>query len=137
MINFITETDFLLESPTLYKKWIRGIIFSECFQEGELSFLFCDDQYLHKLNLEFLNHDTLTDILTFDYSLGKELSGDICISIDRVQENAKSLGLSFSTEIARVLAHGVLHLCGHEDTSYHEKLKMRSLEDHYLSRLFS
>ena len=137
MINFISETDFLLESPGMYKEWIRGIILAERYKEGELSFLFCDDQFLHNLNLQFLNHDTLTDVLTFNYSLGKEISGDICVSVDRVRDNANSLSLPFPTEIARVLAHGVLHLCGHNDISDSEKSKMRLLEDHYLSKLFS
>ena len=78
---------------------------------GDVSFVFCNDEYLYKINLEFLNHDTYTDIITFDYSLGKEIHGEIYISIDRVKENARELKIEFTEELRRVIVHGILHLC--------------------------
>ncbi len=100
-----------------YPKWISSVISSEDFKEGDINYIFCDDEYLHKLNVEFLNHDTLTDIISFDYSVGKELHGDIFISIERVKDNAKSFEVSFEEELNRVIVHGVLHYCGYKDKS--------------------
>ena len=109
--------------------WLSNVIKNEGRIEGDLSYLFCDDDYLHKLNVEFLNHDTLTDIITFDNSFGNTLSGDICISIDRVLDNAKDFGVSFDEELRRVLVHGVLHLCGYKDKSENEAVLMREKEE--------
>ena len=88
MINFNNTTLFNLPSEAQLKTWLQSIIEQEGYNEGELNFLFCDDDHLHKLNVEFLNHDTLTDIITFDYNVGRQIYSDICISIDRVQYNA-------------------------------------------------
>ena len=101
------------------------------------SFVFCDDAYLHSLNLKFLGHDYFTDILTFNYNVGSEVNGDICISVERVKENALEYDTSFERELARVLVHGVLHLCGHKDLTQAQKLDMRTKENFYLSSLFS
>ena len=137
MINFTKEAEFKLDQPEAYKRWIFHAIENESFELGELSFLFCDDAHLHKLNVEFLNHDTLTDILTFEYNVGNKIHGDICISTERVRENAAHHGVSFFNELARVMIHGVLHLCGYKDANQNETTIMRKKEDFYLSQLFS
>ena len=89
MIQFNSETGFTLEKQDTINKWISNVILSESFKEGDINYVFCDDEYLHKLNMEFLSHDTLTDIISFDYSVGKLIHGDVFISIERVEENAK------------------------------------------------
>ena len=132
MINFINTTLFNLPSEAQLKTWLQSIIEQEGYIEGELNFLFCDDDHLHKLNVEFLNHDTLTDIITFDYNVGRQIYSDICISIDRVQDNALIHNVSSINELSRVMAHGVLHLCGYKDSTIEEKEEMRSKEDLYL-----
>ena len=96
--------------------------------------MLCDDEFLHKLNVEFLDHDTLTDVISFDYSMGKEIHGEIFISIERVQENAKDFDQSFDVELARVMAHGVLHYWGYTDKSTSEAATMRSKEEFYLQQ---
>lgn len=117
------------------RSWVISTAKNEGFSVGELSFIFCDDKYLHKINLEFLNHDTLTDIITFDYSSEDEIAGEIYISIDRVNENAKSFNQDTAQEIRRIIIHGVLHLLGYKDKSPEEKTQMTSKEDYYLSLL--
>ena len=102
---------------------------------GDITFVFCDDNYLHKINLEFLDHDTYTDIITFDYSVGKEIISEIYVSTDRVEENAKKYKQTFENEIHRVMIHGVLHLCGYNDKLAEEREIMRDKENHYLSLL--
>lgn len=135
MINFINTTTFKLPSATQLKSWLKSIMTEEGYTEGELNFLFCDDNHLHKLNVEFLNHDTLTDIITFDYNVGRQVYSDICISIERIQDNALTHKVSPINELCRVMAHGVLHLCGYKDSTKEEKEEMRGKEDHYLSQL--
>ena len=135
MINFNNTTLFNLPSEAQLKTWLQSIIEQEGYNEGELNFLFCDDDHLHKFNVEFLNHDTLTDIITFDYNVGRQIYSDICISIDRVQDNALIHKVSSINELSRVMAHGVLHLCGYKDSTIEEKEEMRSKEDLYLSQL--
>jgi rRNA maturation RNase YbeY len=129
MINFNYETDFILDNETEIAKWISGVILSESKKEGEINYIFCDDEYLHKINLEHLGHDTLTDIISFDYSMGNELHGDIFISVQRVKDNAVDFKVSFDDELKRVLVHGVLHYCGFKDKSENDELLMRSKED--------
>uniref|UniRef100_UPI0030DAA519 rRNA maturation RNase YbeY n=1 Tax=uncultured Planktosalinus sp. TaxID=1810935 RepID=UPI0030DAA519 len=110
----------------------------EGFKLGEISYVFCDDEYLHKLNIQYLNHDTLTDIISFDYTVDEEIIGDIYISIERVRENAKEFNSTFEDELARVIIHGVLHLLGYKDKTELEKLEMRQKEDsavQYFNRL--
>lgn len=135
MINFNYETNFNLEETDKVLKWISNTIITENCKEGEINYVFCDDQYLHKLNVEFLKHDTLTDIISFDNSIGKELHGDIFISIERVTENAKDFEVSFVSELHRVMIHGVLHYCGYKDKSEAEQKEMQTKEDFYLKQL--
>lgn len=129
MINFNYETEFTLSNETVYEKWISEIITSENKKEGEINYIFCDDEYLHKINVEYLNHDTLTDIISFDYTVGNELHGDIFVSVERVQDNANDFNVSFDEELKRVLAHGVLHYCGYKDKTDKDAELMRSKED--------
>ena len=129
MISFNYETDFELENESHYEDWISRIIQSEGFDEGEINYIFCDDEYLHKINVEYLDHDTLTDIISFDYTVGNLIQGDIFVSIDRVQDNASDFNVSFEEELKRVLSHGVLHYCGYKDKSPKDEALMRSKED--------
>lgn len=129
MISFNYETDFELENEAQYEDWISRIIESEGFDEGEINYIFCDDDYLHKINVEYLDHDTLTDIISFDYTVGNVLQGDIFVSIERVKDNAKDFNVSFDEELKRVLSHGVLHYCGYKDKSPEDEALMRSKEE--------
>ena len=129
MISFNYETDFELDNEAQYEDWISRIIESEGFDEGEINYIFCDDEYLHKINVEYLDHDTLTDIISFDYTVGNVLQGDIFVSVERVQDNAKDFNVSFEEELKRVLSHGVLHYCGYKDKSPKDEALMRSKEE--------
>ncbi|MBE7641659.1 rRNA maturation RNase YbeY [Salegentibacter sp. BLCTC] len=129
MINFYSENDFELQEESKIDSWIRNVISSEEKDLGEINYIFCDDDYLHKINLKFLNHDTYTDIISFDNTEGNELNGDIFISTDRVVENAKEYNVEFNQEIKRVMAHGILHLCGYRDKTESEAALMRQKED--------
>ena len=136
MINFLSETSFVLDSKTSHKKWLRLIIYKENLKEGDISILFCDDRKLNQINKEFLNHDTYTDVIAFPGNIGDVIHGDICISTERVRENAQKFNTDFSNELARVMAHGLLHLCGYKDSTPNEKAQMSLLEEHYLSKRF-
>ena len=129
MISFNYETDFTLSNEAHYEEWISRIIDSEGFDEGEINYIFCDDEYLHKINVDYLDHDTLTDIISFDYTEGNLLQGDIFVSVERVKENALDFKVPFEDEIKRVLSHGILHYCGYKDKSHEDELLMRSKED--------
>lgn len=129
MINFNYETEFTLDNEQVFAEWLSAVIVSESKNEGEINYIFCDDEYLHKINVEYLNHDTLTDIISFDYTVGNELNGDIFVSIERVADNAKDFNVSFEEELKRVLAHGILHYCGYKDKSEADAELMRSKED--------
>ena len=129
MISFNYESDFSLEQEEVYASWIETIVESENKILGEISYVFCDDEYLHSINMQYLNHDTLTDIISFDYTEGDIISGDIFVSIERVEDNAKDFNVSFDEELKRVLAHGVLHYCGYKDKSEKDALLMRSKEE--------
>lgn len=129
MISFNYETDFILTNESHYSDWISRIISSEGFDEGEINYIFCNDEYLHKINIEYLNHDTLTDIISFDYTVGNLIQGDIFISIERVRDNSIDFNTIFDNELKRVLAHGVLHYCGYKDKSTKDEALMRSKED--------
>ena len=135
MISFNYETDFKLPNEDVLSKWISSIITLHNCKEDEISYVFCDDEYLHKLNVQFLNHDTLTDIISFDYCVGKNLQGDIFISVERVEDNAKDLGLTFKEELHRVIIHGILHYCGFKDKTESDAKQMRLKEDEALSLL--
>ena len=129
MISFNYETDFELENEAQYEDWISRIIESEGFDEGEINYIFCNDEYLHKINVEYLDHDTLTDIISFDYTVGNLLQGDIFVSVERVKDNANDFKVSFEEELKRVLSHGVLHYCGYKDKSPKDEALMRSKEE--------
>ncbi|RKR14805.1 rRNA maturation RNase YbeY [Maribacter vaceletii] len=129
MINFNYETNFSPIDATVYSNWIISILESENFILGNLEYIFCDDAYLLKINQEYLNHDTFTDIITFDYSEGKTIGGDIFISIERVKENASNFNVNFTNELQRIMAHGILHLLGFKDKTKEESLVMRKKEE--------
>ena len=135
MITFNYETDFEVSNEQHLDEWIQNVIISEGFELGEINYIFCDDEYLLKLNIEFLQHDTLTDIISFDNTMGKEIAGDIFISVDRVRENADEYKVSFNDEIHRVMIHGILHYMGIKDKSEEQKELMRSKENAALSLL--
>lgn len=135
MIFFNYETDFKLTDEARIQKWISVCIESYGFDEGEINYIFCDDEYLLKLNVEFLKHDTLTDIISFDYTLGKLISGDIYISVERVLENAKKFSQTFENERNRVIIHGVLHYLGFKDKTAADKAVMRKEEEACLNKL--
>ncbi|WP_142784501.1 rRNA maturation RNase YbeY [Changchengzhania lutea] len=135
MISFNYETDFQLEQESTISAWISEVILKENFKVGDINYIFCTDVYLHQMNVEFLNHDTLTDVISFDYSVGKIIQGDIFISIDRVVDNAKDFEVSFLEELHRVMAHGVLHYCGYKDKNELDAATMRQKENQYLDLL--
>ena len=129
MITFNSETSFTPKNQNKLAEWISNVILSEGFEVGEINYIFCDDIYLHKINQEFLKHDTYTDIISFDYTLGKEVGGDIFISIERVLENAEKFNEVFETELHRVMIHGILHFIGYKDKTKKDKTLMRTKED--------
>lgn len=130
---FSEEILFTLKQKLLVRNWINQTILSEGFKLGELSFIFSDDEYLLNINKEYLNHDTYTDIITFDNSdVEKVIIGDIFISIDRIRENSKKFNVNERDELHRVMIHGTLHLLGYPDKGKEAKKVMTAKEDHYL-----
>jgi rRNA maturation RNase YbeY len=129
MISFNYETNFELDNEAAYEKWLGEVIDSEDKTEGEINYIFCDDAYLLEKNIEFLNHDTLTDIISFDYTMGNLISGDIFISVERVKENAVDFNVLFAEELKRVMVHGILHYCGYTDKTEEGEKEMRVKED--------
>ena len=136
MISLISHTGFSLKNKESYKNLISNVIKAEGFLISEVCVVFLNDPQLHKLNLEYLKHDSFTDVVTFDYSDKGQIGGDICISVERVSENAIIFGVSFSQELARVIIHGVLHLCGYKDKTLIQKNEIRAKEDLYLEQHF-
>lgn len=132
MISYNYETDFKLQEEGKLSCWVESTVLNENCRLGEINYIFCNDRYLHKLNVEFLEHDTFTDIISFDYSVGNELHGDIFISIDRVTENARKFNVGLLKELRRVMIHGVLHYCGFKDKSEEDSKIMREKENFYL-----
>lgn len=133
---FTEEVYYTLRDKNKIRRWILMSIKSENYRIINLNYIFCSDNYLHKTNLKYLNHDTYTDIITFDNSeVVKEISGDIFISIDRVKENSKNFKVNFKHELNRVMIHGILHLMGYKDKTKKEKELMKAKEDYYLSLL--
>ena len=133
-IFFHTENiEFQLSYPELIQDWLHKIIEQEGGQLSLLNFIFCSDQYLLQINIEYLQHDTYTDIITFQYQQHPIIEGDIFISIDRIRENAARYDVSFDNELKRVLVHGVLHLCGYRDKTKEEKQQMRKKENEALA----
>ena len=119
----------------LVVKWLEESVGPLGFAIGELSFIFCSDEYLKKINIKYLNHDFFTDVITFDYSKNKLLFGDVYISTERVKENATTYNSSFNKELFRVIIHGVLHLCGFNDKTKKEKTLIRAKENEFLSSI--
>ena len=134
-IHFFEEDiSFNLPEKNIHKKWLRSLAATEGFKIGELNYIFCSDEYLYQMNLDYLNHDTYTDIITFDNSESdKDIEGDIFISIPRVRENASTQNTEFMIELRRVLAHGTLHLMGYKDKTSSEVKEMRSKEEFGIS----
>lgn len=133
MINFFYELDFKLLNESELALWISKCISLENFRLGELNYIFCDDKYLLEKNIKYLEHNTLTDIIGFDDTLGKELNGDIFISVERVRENASIFNTEFIDELERVIVHGILHFMKYNDKTENEKVEMRTKENFYLS----
>lgn len=135
-INFFSEDiDFSLSNPSSIFNWILKAIESEAKELRHLNFIFCSDQYLHKINVEYLNHDTFTDVITFPYAEGKIIEGDIFISVERIRENANNFKVEFENELYRVMIHGVLHLLGYFDKTPEDKELMTQKENQYLEKL--
>jgi probable rRNA maturation factor len=134
MIVFFNEDiDFKFQGKNNFKSWLKKVSEKEGLKINNLNYIFCSDEYLHKINLEYLDHDTYTDIITFDNSEEESIvEGDIFISIDRVKENCFTLNTVFEEELKRVIVHGLLHLCGYEDHSPKDKAEMRRLESEYI-----
>lgn len=132
MISFNYETNFKLSNESHYEEWLSNVVESEGKTEGEINYIFCDDDYLLQKNIEFLDHDTLTDIISFDYTMGNLLSGDIFISVERVKDNAADFNVTFDEELRRVMAHGILHYCDYKDKSEEDSALMREKENEKL-----
>ena len=133
MVSYFTEDiTFPFKLKRLTSKWLKFVAHSEARLLGDISIIFCSDQYILDVNRKYLNHDYYTDIITFDYCEGDLLSGDLFISIDSVRENAAFYGTAFENELNRVIVHGVLHLIGYDDHTEEEIAQMRSKEDFYL-----
>ncbi|MCD6660989.1 MAG: rRNA maturation RNase YbeY [Lentimicrobium sp.] len=135
-IGFYSEdVPFRLSDIRIKRQWLEKVIESEGKIAGEISYIFCSDDYLYKMNVQYLNHDTLTDVITFDYTEANKISGDIFISIPRVEENASEFGKTFADELNRVMVHGILHLCGYKDKTTKDEKIMRLKEDEKLELL--
>ena len=130
-INFFQEeTPFQLSKKLARKKWLKSIAETESFKIVDLNYIFCSDEYLYSINVEYLNHHTYTDIITFDNSEGdSEIEGDIFISIDRVKENSEKHQTSFEDELSRVISHGLFHLMGYKDKKKSDVEIMRAKEE--------
>jgi probable rRNA maturation factor len=136
MINFNVETEgFKVLDIRKKKSWLKDLVKEQGFKLGELNYIFLNDEGLHKINVEYLNHDTYTDIITFDNSEDESMiEGDIFVSVERIAENAKKFKVNFETELTRVMAHGVLHLCGFLDKKPADVKLMRKMEDKYVAK---
>ena len=134
-ISFAFQSTCTLKNRTILKQWIKLVIENNNKKVGEIAYIFCSDEQLLEINKEFLNHDYYTDIITFDYSETDVVSGDMFISIDRIKDNAKILGVAYQEELHRVIIHGILHLLGNKDKTETESENMRKLEDECLSVL--
>lgn len=135
MIEFNSINDFILDDKVSLRDWLNSVIRAEGKDVGEVNFIFCSDDYLHDLNVRYLSHDTLTDVISFDYTSGNSISGDIFISVERVAENSQLFDVNFSNELNRVMVHGILHFCGYKDKLDVESGTMRFKENHYLALL--
>lgn len=124
-------------NPELFVLWLNNVIVNEGYECGSVTIVFCSDDELLEMNRKFLDHDYYTDIITFDYCEDKEVNGDLFISIDRVVDNAETIGVKYEDELRRVCVHGVLHLCGYKDKTEEEEKMMRIKENFYLERYVS
>ena len=136
MIEYHYENDFILVDSDEIRIWIEDVIKKEKKTVGDITYIFCDDDYLLERNKEFLDHNTLTDIITFNYCIDNNISSDIMISIDRIKENSTTFENSFNEELKRVMIHGILHLIGYNDKSNKEKELMREKENFYLNMFY-
>lgn len=134
MISFYFEdTKFVFKQKTLTRKWLKLVAESEICRIGDISVIFCSDNYILDINQRYLSHDYFTDIITFDYREGDRLSGDLFISVDSVKENSVEYGTEFNGELNRVIVHGLLHIIGYDDHTEEQTREMRSKENYYLS----
>ena len=134
MISYYYEdTKFVFKGRQRNNRWLRLVAESEIRRMGDLSIVFCSDNYILDMNIKYLQHDYFTDIITFDYCEGEKISGDLFISVDSVRENALLYGATFEEELNRVMVHGVLHLIGYDDHTKAEQKTMREKENYYLS----
>ena len=131
---FIQDTDFLFKRRAVHNAWLKAVAVEENCRLGEISVIFCSDAYLLDMNRKYLGHDYFTDIITFDYSEGEVLSGDLFISVDTVRSNASFYSAEFDDELDRVIVHGLLHLIGYDDHSEEEFAAMKEKENYYLSK---
>jgi len=129
MINYNYVSDFQLVNESIYTNWLIRIIASENKNLGDIAYIFCDDDYLLRLNQKYLDHDTYTDVITFDYTNGNTIAGDVFISTDRVRENAEHFNVDFEEELRKVMSHGILHLFGYGDKEEEEIKIMRAKEE--------
>ena len=134
MINYFFENIDQKDIHPSTTAWLEDLIKTEHKKPGDINYIFCDDDYLLKVNQDYLAHDYYTDVITFDYVKGKTISGDIFVSLPRILENAGLLSQDFEREFRRVLAHGVLHLCGYKDKTESDEQEMRQKEEFYLER---
>lgn len=135
MISFKSlKAGFELKDPAFFRSWLKNVLKAEGdYRTGEIQYIFCDDNYLTEINIQYLEHDSLTDIITFPNSKNNSvISGDIYISIDRIIENYKYYSTTLHKELSRVIVHGLLHLLGYNDANEDEKALMREKEDYYL-----
>ena len=134
MVSFYCEDiAFPFKEKRLTSRWLKAVAAAEARQVGDLAIIFCSDNYILDVNIQYLQHDYYTDIITFDYCEGSRLSGDLFISIDSVRENAAFYGVPFPEELNRVMVHGLLHLIGYDDHSEADIAVMRAKENYYLS----
>lgn len=131
--QFSEDIDFKLKGVLAIKKWLKGTLENEGFTLGEINYIFCSDNYILKINKEYLNHNYFTDIITFNYNEVKKVNADIFISIDTVKSNANSRKIDFENELHRVMVHGILHLVGYNDKTPTQQIEMTSKEDYYLN----
>ena len=131
--QFSEDIDFKLKGVLAIKKWLKGTLENEGFTLGEINYIFCSDNYILKINKDYLNHNYFTDIITFNYNEGKKVNADIFISIDTVKSNANSRKIDFDNELHRVMVHGILHLVGYNDKTSTQQIEMTSKEDYYLN----
>ena len=130
---FFEDTHFVFKGRQRNNRWLRLVAESEIRRIGDISIIFCSDNYILDINMKYLQHDYFTDIITFDYCEGEKLSGDLFISVDSVRENAAQYGTEFADELNRVMVHGILHLIGYDDHTQKDIKTMRSKENYYLS----